>query len=593
MAASLLSRQPGLLEAHRVWVEASLASGGRWRLEGEYQALSKSEQPCVAEAGAFGLWRLATPENSEKRMQGLRDAAPACGEDGVLLLSSCLLDDGHAKEALAVLESRKEAAALAESVRARVALRRNVSAEAVVRRYYHGGGRDPEVGMGVFEESGGEDPGRAGSLALDAAEKALWNGEPDRVIAAWRLFGQAHRRAAAARAAALLAATVPGLELPPRQPFGDTMIQSMAVALVHTGGDASIIDALPPERAKIARAVVELERRGGDPVSESAALRIAVLLDPAAWDLRLDLAAVLLGPTGPEVYADALGAVFEAAHQVDEARVWLRISYALSVDRRRETVAEARALSLRTAALASAAAAGASLAEAADPGPLSPDSAVGLMARGRDLETAGHMEAALATFADAAALGAPEALFEIARLYRGPAPVHSLVEAARRRAQEPVVEPLPATPVHEDLDRILSDWRLDTATGPMTVSGLRGHVVVVAFWASWCQPCMTELPSLGQLKAHWTRDGLTGDVIAVSVDEDDRDFRRAMGLLSELGVHFARAPDLARALHVDAIPTTFVLDPAGRLRRVYRGFEKGFPEKLDAEVRAVSALRDR
>src|SRR5262245_38634289 len=73
--------------------------------------------------------------------------------------------------------------------------------------------------------------------------------------------------------------------------------------------------------------------------------------------------------------------------------------------------------------------------------------------------------------------------------------------------------------------RACSSYELRGADGGrFTLSSLRGQVVVVSMWASWCQPCRKELPSLAAL--HREIQGHGGRVVAVSVDTELRNAQR-------------------------------------------------------------------
>lgn len=100
--------------------------------------------------------------------------------------------------------------------------------------------------------------------------------------------------------------------------------------------------------------------------------------------------------------------------------------------------------------------------------------------------------------------------------------------------------------------------------GTLSLASLKGQVVVVNFWASWCAPCRRELPRLQMLDAEIASRG--GRVIAVSIDEDRRNvelFARRNGLTLPVMVD---GPDgLARALDLRAVPLTLVLDRTGRV----------------------------
>jgi peroxiredoxin len=103
------------------------------------------------------------------------------------------------------------------------------------------------------------------------------------------------------------------------------------------------------------------------------------------------------------------------------------------------------------------------------------------------------------------------------------------------------------------------------------LAAFRGSVVVLNFWASWCPPCVHEMPSLEGLHRALGSEGLV--VIGVSVDEDERALR---SFVEEQGITFpilrdpgGRKADTAyRALE---FPTTFVIDRDGILRSRYVG----------------------
>lgn len=100
---------------------------------------------------------------------------------------------------------------------------------------------------------------------------------------------------------------------------------------------------------------------------------------------------------------------------------------------------------------------------------------------------------------------------------------------------------------------------------------LRGRPVVLNFWATWCPPCVEELPSLEGLHRALGAEGLA--VVAVSVDDEPQELRRfvarqrlTLDVLRDPGTHA-----VARRYGVEAFPTTFVLDADGVVRGVYVG----------------------
>lgn len=106
----------------------------------------------------------------------------------------------------------------------------------------------------------------------------------------------------------------------------------------------------------------------------------------------------------------------------------------------------------------------------------------------------------------------------------------------------------------------------DAADQPKRLQDFRGQVVVVNLWATWCAPCLTEMPTLGALQATYKDRGLT--VLAISVDRvSDRD--KAVESLRELGkgaLSFYADPTYAIAydLKAQGFPTTIVYGRNGR-----------------------------
>ena len=102
----------------------------------------------------------------------------------------------------------------------------------------------------------------------------------------------------------------------------------------------------------------------------------------------------------------------------------------------------------------------------------------------------------------------------------------------------------------------------------LTASSLRGRVVVLDFWATWCAPCLAEVPTYQRLRRE--HDASKLEIIGVSVDVLDR-----RGLVSWLNrqqvtwtqIHDRRgySGELAQQFKVVMLPTTYVFDAEGRM----------------------------
>jgi thiol-disulfide isomerase/thioredoxin len=98
---------------------------------------------------------------------------------------------------------------------------------------------------------------------------------------------------------------------------------------------------------------------------------------------------------------------------------------------------------------------------------------------------------------------------------------------------------------------------------PWSLAALRGKPVLINFWASWCEPCRSEMPSLERLAARHAAQGL--QVLAVNFKESDAAVHRfidATGL--QLPVLFDSTGNAARALGVNIFPSTIGIDRRGQ-----------------------------
>ncbi len=104
----------------------------------------------------------------------------------------------------------------------------------------------------------------------------------------------------------------------------------------------------------------------------------------------------------------------------------------------------------------------------------------------------------------------------------------------------------------------------------VTLSQLKGQVVVLNFWATWCPPCIEEMPSLVQMQQRMKSKGVT--VLAVSVDVDQDNYQR---FLKDHNVNLLSVRDgdqKSNALYgTFKFPETYVIDRNGVVRRKFIG----------------------
>ncbi len=111
---------------------------------------------------------------------------------------------------------------------------------------------------------------------------------------------------------------------------------------------------------------------------------------------------------------------------------------------------------------------------------------------------------------------------------------------------------------------------MQDAQTKVSLSQFRGQVVVLNFWATWCPPCVEEMPSLVEMQRRMKAKGVT--VVAVSMDVDEKAYHQ---FLKDHGVNLltVRDPDQkSSALYgTFKFPETYIIDRSGVMRRKFIG----------------------
>jgi thiol-disulfide isomerase/thioredoxin len=99
----------------------------------------------------------------------------------------------------------------------------------------------------------------------------------------------------------------------------------------------------------------------------------------------------------------------------------------------------------------------------------------------------------------------------------------------------------------------------------LTLADFKGKVVLVNFWATWCSPCIRELPSIDRLQASLGGDQFT--VVAISIDRGGKPVAERMVKrlkLKHLALYLDPKIESAKKMGVVSMPTTFIFDRKGR-----------------------------
>lgn len=126
------------------------------------------------------------------------------------------------------------------------------------------------------------------------------------------------------------------------------------------------------------------------------------------------------------------------------------------------------------------------------------------------------------------------------------------------------------------------DLPTQVGSGRASLNDERGKVVLVDFWATWCEPCKKSFPHYQALIEEL--DGLS--VIGISVDDEPD---AIASFAKETGVSFPLAWDrnkeVVKKYEPQSMPTSFLIDQNGIVRRIYEGYHAGDEKRVEADVK--------
>ncbi|MGA2084742.1 MAG: TlpA disulfide reductase family protein [Terracidiphilus sp.] len=150
----------------------------------------------------------------------------------------------------------------------------------------------------------------------------------------------------------------------------------------------------------------------------------------------------------------------------------------------------------------------------------------------------------------------PEPYLELASLVR--------YESVTTSLKDPLLAKASQVLVANDADVEKADFTLKDLHGKkVTLSELRGKIVMVNFWATWCSPCRLEMPDLDKIYTHFQPQGLV--VLAIT----DEDAFKVNSFIAPMGYHPPVLIDTGGAVHklfhIQGIPKTFLFNRDGKL----------------------------
>jgi len=130
----------------------------------------------------------------------------------------------------------------------------------------------------------------------------------------------------------------------------------------------------------------------------------------------------------------------------------------------------------------------------------------------------------------------------------------------------------------------------DARGSVVTLEKLRGQVIYVDFWASWCGPCRRSFPWMNEMQQKYGGKGLA--IVAVNVDKKRADADKFLAQLpASFPVVFDEAGTSPAAFGVKGMPTSYLIDARGNVVVVERGFLEGSRGELEERIKALLASR--
>jgi peroxiredoxin len=129
------------------------------------------------------------------------------------------------------------------------------------------------------------------------------------------------------------------------------------------------------------------------------------------------------------------------------------------------------------------------------------------------------------------------------------------------------------------------DFTLQDLSGKkVSLSGLKGSVVLLEFWATWCPPCRSSIPGLERLHKAYGGKGLT--ILAISVDDGGWD--NVSNFIAEHKITYSvlkGTDEVSTKYLVRMIPAMYLVDKQGIVRKQYMG--AGDDEEIEKEIKAL------
>ncbi len=127
-------------------------------------------------------------------------------------------------------------------------------------------------------------------------------------------------------------------------------------------------------------------------------------------------------------------------------------------------------------------------------------------------------------------------------------------------------------------------FKIPTAKGMIDLSELKGQVIYLDFWASWCIPCRKSFPWMNEMQNKYKDDGLK--IVAVNLDKTrdviDKFLKRPP---ADFTIAYDPGGQLAQSYKLAGMPTSYLIDRLGHIQATHVGFRKKDQDKLEGKIK--------
>ncbi|MEP6607830.1 MAG: TlpA disulfide reductase family protein [Burkholderiaceae bacterium] len=121
---------------------------------------------------------------------------------------------------------------------------------------------------------------------------------------------------------------------------------------------------------------------------------------------------------------------------------------------------------------------------------------------------------------------------------------------------------------------------------PVRLTDMKGQVVYVDFWASWCAPCKQSFPWMNEMQAKYGPRGFT--VVGINVDQKREDADKFLNATpAKFAVGYDTTGKVAEVYQPKGMPTSFLIGADGKVRAIHVGFKDSNREELEREIQAA------